>query len=443
MKLQHLTFNQWEANHDPDHEDKWCRELYPFHVFRYIDFDENKIGNEQIIDFNWILYYATIQKIELQEHGTYRATFDFSTYPLSKSQSWKRRNWNLTFQIIYSQQFDFITVFTKKKDPSKEYVVKFMNGDFEKISEKRSLPISELLFRTLLLHISEENYPEGQHYKLFTLDVNGIRELPEHTQFKSTRLKFAPFYSVDRDLWICYAFTEEKAHRIAFYNANQCKSMIVVFCNPTFTRHHRCQYENTKILSLYEYTSLLSKEVRIKYEKQIRFLQNHLRNLQQLDDKKLLEEIKNPLKEQYEIMKSDLMEALSVLKIIPQDDLGFFHSLASVNLINAFLSQKRKLKLLTAKEANLFRNMYHFKSYLGDILTRRIEDKNFSAPIYIQGDFVIVEMLNFQFSFHSVPKNSTLNTYETSSHNKEIIWRGKKLQPIAPLILYYSRALRQ
>jgi len=49
MKVKNLTSEQWKLNHDPDHDDKWCRELYPFHVFEKIDFDSTKVGKEQRI----------------------------------------------------------------------------------------------------------------------------------------------------------------------------------------------------------------------------------------------------------------------------------------------------------------------------------------------------------------------------------------------------------
>lgn len=123
--------------------------------------------------------------------------------------------------------------------------------------------------------------------------------------------------------------------------------------------------------------------------------------------------------------------------------LDFFHSLTAVNLINAFLSQQRKNKSLNTKETNLFRIMYYFKTYLSEILSLRIEEKNFSIPFFIKDDLIIVELFGFQFSFHNIPYNDTLIKYKTSLNNKEIIWCGKRLQPISPLLLYYSRDIRK
>lgn len=443
MKIKNLTSEQWKLNHEPDHDDKWCRELYPFHVFEKIDFDSTKVGKEQRIKFNQISYYAEIINIELQPNERYKSTFELSTVPTSKRSKWKYRSWNTTFQIVYSQDFDFITVFTKKKDPSKDYVVRFMKGNYQKITDSKSLPISELLLRTLILHLAEENYPNGENNRKYKTGPEGLINLTEHKQFKRKKSEFAPIYSQDRDLWICYSFTEEKAHRIAYHIANQTKELIVVFCNPTYTRHHRCTYVNTSVLSLFEFANLISPEVRKDYESQIRFLQNHLNEQDKIDAESLLNEIEYPTESEYPINKSELMEALGIIKIIPTDDTDLFHSLACVNLINAFLSRERKKKSLGSKERNLFRNMYYFKTYLQKVLTDRIGKQNYSAPIYIERDLILVEINGFQFSFHNVPMNDVLKEYERSIHNKEIIWNKKRLQPLAPLLLKYSRLLKQ
>ena len=87
MKLQNVSFEQWEVNHSADHDDKWCRELYPFHVFKRIEFCQDRIHVEQKIEFNNIVYYVSIKKIELQENGRYRTTIEMTTYPKSATQS--------------------------------------------------------------------------------------------------------------------------------------------------------------------------------------------------------------------------------------------------------------------------------------------------------------------------------------------------------------------
>lgn len=443
MKLKNLHFDQWLDNHSSDHDDKWCRELYPFHVFGQVNFDQSTINEEQKFYFNGMSYYVIIKKIDLQNNGRNKASFGISTVPKNKTQEWKQRRWNTEFQIVYSQHFDFITVFTRKEDPSKDYVVRFMKGNFEKINNEKSIPISELLIKTLILHILEDAFPGGIHNQKFEFLKKGINDKPEHPQFPRKKInQFSPIYSIERNLWIYYSFTEEKAHRIAFHNSNQCDELIVIYCNPTYTRHHRCNYEGVKIISIYQLSEIVSPLFRKKYEKQIRFLQNHLNLSEKVDIKTLLSEINEPKKVQYEIEKSDLMEAFATMKIIPNSDADFFHSLCCINLINSYLSIQRQNKQQPGKDNKLFRNMYSFKTYLGDILTERIKNKNFSLPICIDKNLIIVEIYNFQFSFHNVPLNQTLQEFANCVENRPIMWSGKRLQPIAPLLLKYSRAKR-
>jgi hypothetical protein len=444
MKLKNLNFDQWLKNHSLDHNDKWCRELYPFHVFRLINFENKLINIEQKLEFNSISYFVTITKIEPQDNGRYRTTFDISTFPKSKKHEWKQRKWNTTFQIVYSQKFDFITIFAKKEDPSKDYVVRFMKENFEKINSEKSIPVSELLIRTLILHILEEAFPGGKHNQEYEFTKEGVNARAEHPQFPRKKSNyFTPIYSIDRDLWICYSFTEEKAHRLAFYNANQCQRLLVIYCNPTYTMHHRCTYEGTEVISIYELSEKASSEVRNKYEKQIRFLQNHLNLPEIINVDELLNEINKPKQEEYEIQKSDLMEAFGTLKILPKSEKDLFHSICCINLINAYLSRRRKGTPILDKDAKLLKNMYSFKSYLCDILTERINAEIISDRIYIETGLIMIEVNGFQFSFHNIPLNETLENFSRSIDNKKIEWSGKRLQPIAPLLLKYSRGIRQ
>lgn len=443
MRIKNVTSEQWKFNHDPTHEDKWCRELYPFHVFSKIDFDTTRIEQEQKVIFNHVEYNIKVKKIELQPNLRYKATFELSTVTGSKYRSWKYRSWNTIFQLVYSEELNFITVFTRKKDPSKDLVVRFMQGNFQKIYDSKSLPISELLFRTLILHLAEDSFPCGENNKKFKTGPSGVIDLPEHPQFKRKESEFAPIYSKGRELWICYSFTEEQAHRIAYHIGNQAKKLIIVFCNPSYTRHHRCKFKNTSVVSLFEFADWVSPATRINYENQIKLLQNHLEIQEEYDAEILRDDIYNPKKPEYPIEKSDIMEAMGIMKIIPSDNSDFFHSLTCFNLINAYLSRERKKKTLKTKEKNLFKDMYYFKTYLQRILVNRIEKGNFTAPIYIEGDLIIIEIFDFQISFHNIPMNDILEQYEQSEHNKEIIWNEIKLQPIAPLLLKYSRILKR
>lgn len=431
MKLNSLNFETWCKNHSSDHEAKWYRELYPFHIFQKIDFDDRQIKTEQIINLNGVQYTIVILTIESQENGRIKTTFDLKTNAKSNYFAWNTREWDNTFQIVYSREGYFITVFSKKEDPSKEIISKFLKGNFTKISLERSLPISVFLLKSLILNIAEEIYPNGDHYKSYDLVKNGLSDLPTQKFAKQLWDSFSPIYSVKRDLWICYSFNEDKAHRIALINANQCEKIIVVYSQPTITKHHRCKLPNSSVLSLQEFSSLMKPELYSNFERQISFIQNHLR-VEMLQDK---EELKNLIdrehKSDYPIRKSSINESLSLIKLTPRSKNDVFQILCSFNLLNAWLKS-------SVIEKNK-RELYSFKSYLTPFLECLIDLKITGVSVYIENNFALVEIDEFQFSFHNISVSDNIENYKKSTLNEQIIWKGKKLQPIAELLFEYSK----
>lgn len=441
MRLSGLNFHTWCKQHSADHNDTWYRELYPYNIFDQIDFSQNLIDVQQSIEHNRANYYAKITSIEPQENGRYKATFELLTGPKSKTQSWKEHSWNTAFQIIYSDNYWFITVFAKR-DPLKDYVSRFKKGNFEKININKSLPLSDLLFRTLVLSIAEEKFPSGEYDKPFDYLSEGVRITEEHPQFLRKPKPFTPLLSLKRDIWVVVSFTEEKAHRLAYHISNQCHTLYVIFCNPTYTKHHRCKHSSCHVLSLHEFSNILTDTVRLKYEPQTRFLQNHLNTLESADPKKLLAEIANPSLEEYEVQKSDLMEALSIAKMIPTTKEDIFHYLAAMNVINAWLSRNRKNKATDPQLDKLFKDMYFFKTYVSNLITDLIINPKPFAKLFVDKELSLIEIDSFQFSFHNIPKNETIFQFQKSLENREIVWRKKRLQPIAPLLLKYARAIK-
>lgn len=252
--------------------------------------------------------------------------------------------------------------------------------------------------------------------------------------------RFSPIYSKGRDLWVCHSFEEEKAHRIGIINGNQSKELYVVYVNPSYIRHHRCNIENVFIVSLFEFAFKNSRKIFGSYDKQIRFIQNHLNLQEDYSLETLLREIKSPSSTEYEIYKSELMEALGIMKIQPQNEKDLFHYLTSMNLLNAWINNKRVGKN-TNKE--LFRDMYSFKSYLSQTISFLLLNNSYGAKIFIQHNFILIELNSFQFSFHNIPLNETLKNYMDSEKNEYIKWKGNKLQPISPLLFRYSKELNK
>lgn len=441
MNLTNCDFETWALNHSIEHKDRIYRELYPYKVFQRIDFSNEKQKEEQVIDFNNVKYFAEIQKIELQENNRYRTTFELNTEPKSSRQKWLKRSWNEKFQIVYTEDFKFITVFTKKEDSSKDYLKRFFKGNFDKIIANKSIPISDLLFRTLVFTLSEDLFGDGNHYKDFPYLSKGIIELEEHPQFKrKKRNYFAPIYSKNRDIWVCHSFNEEKAHRIGFYNANQAKKLFVVYCNPTYTKHHRCKYENVKVVSIFEFVFMNSKKLYGIYDRQIGLLQNHLNTEEKYSVSELVEEINSPKSNMYEIYKSELMEALGIMKIKPENNVDLFHYMSAMNLLNAWINRNKRKK---DKKERLYRDMYYFKSYLSNTITHLLEKHSLGAKIYLEPDLATVEMADYQFSFHHLPMTEVMTEYLQSEKNIKIEWKGKRLQPIASLIFRYAKELNK
>lgn len=439
MRIKNCHFEKWSENHSDIHKDRKFRQLYPFAIFSQINFDKLNIGIEQIIQFNDLEYKCLISKIENTESNRLRATFTLVSNPKSNTQSWKKRFWDETFQIIYSKNYDFITVFTKKEDPSKDYIKRFYKGNFKKITKNRSIPLSDLLFKTLITTLSEDLFGKGDYYKEYKLLKNGYRKLENiNKEFKiKPNNFFSPIYSNARKLWVCHSFNEEKAHRIAFYNANQCNELYVVYCNPTYTRHHRCKYSNVHIVSIYEFVLINSEEITMNNFKQIRFLQNHLNEQKEYSNNELINEINDPKSENYEIYKSELMEALAIMKITPNSNYQLFYYLSAMNLLNAWIEEKKK-----EKKEKLFSNMYFFKTYLSKTLENLISGNNFGAKIYLKPEIVIIELNNFQFSFHHIKMSKKLNDFMNSKLNIKIDWKRKRLKPISSLLFRYSQQFK-
>ena len=68
--------------------------------------------------------------------------------------------------------------------------------------------------------------------------------------------------------------------------------------------------------------------------------------------------------------------------------------------------------------------------------------QNTSIQVYVAGELVMIKIRGFEFSFHNVPKNDIMKTYESSNLNTEIIWSQKRLQPIAILLFQLAKLER-
>jgi hypothetical protein len=159
---------------------------------------------------------------------------------------------------------------------------------------------------------------------------------------------------------------------------------------------------------------------------------------EEYSEESLINEINHPKLENYEIFKSELMEAFGIMKITPTNNIDLFHYLSAMNLINSWVNQNKKKK---SEAEKLFRDMYFFKTYLGNAVSEIIKNEKLDSRIYLENNLIIIEINDFQFSFHHVPLTEFLNNYLLSKENVEIKWSGKRLQPIASLIFRYTREI--
>lgn len=435
MRLINCNFDTWRKNHEDTHKDIIFRAIHPYPIISQINFDDGLIGKDQLIQTEFGYNIAQILNIELQANGRYRATFNITTNPKSNKAKWEHKQWDERFQIIYEKDFTFVTLFTKNEDSSKQCLKNFYREEFTKIEKYKSRQISNLLLKSLVIEMSDKLIGNGIIEKEFENLVPGIRNIKIPKSFREGALKkrkIFPTYSQERDLWVFVTYSEERAHMLAYFNCMQCQKLIIVYSNPTFTKHFRCKVENVYIFSLFEFQHRITKSIYGYYYEQITYLQNHMNITEKVDLNELEEEIENPKKGEYEISKSELQEAFSIMKTVPNNNNEFFLYLSAMNLLNSWSTRVKKQK----NELNLFGNMHYFKGYISDSITYLITKHSdlFNSKIYFEKTLMMVEINDFIFSFHHIPLNRVIEDYTNSERNNKIIWKEKKLQPIAPLI---------
>ena len=88
--------------------------------------------------------------------------------------------------------------------------------------------------------------------------------------------------------------------------------------------------------------------------------------------------ILNSENNEYEIYKSELMEAFAIMKILPNSGNDWLYYLSAMNLINAWIGRNRKLN-----RGKLFGNLYFFKTYICEALSHVIKSGLFKSDIYL------------------------------------------------------------
>ena len=444
MRIMNINFDTWCQNHSSDHDAKWCRLIYPWDAFSLIDYGKHNIGLKQLIRSNGLEYSALISKYYLGKNGRPNFLIDLELNAKSKSTLWKNIPWNTRFHLVASNSGHFITLFTEKRDPAKALLGAFMGCNFSRIEAQRCIMYSNLLFQTLVTYRAEELFGDQCNPSPFDWVRDGVRNLTPHRQFRPQPRSMLPLWADKRVLWVDARWSEEKAHRLAIYSANQCEELIVVYCHPTFSRHHRCSYPKTKVISLLAFVSDDYNGRKSQYNRQARFLLNNLQTLQ-IESKKKTKKIrdirsdiltsKNALK--LDIPISLLREAKSGLEIEVDtvDSAAYFFSCA--NLLNATLSGRYGIGTIPS---NLKKAVYYFKKRVGIVVGSIIDNPIHGVKIYFDHQLMYVSIDGIQFSFHAIPRTEKIRRFINSNANESQKWSGIRLQPISSLVLDWGRA---
>tara|TARA_Y100000814_G_C12347502_1_gene406036 strand:+ start:729 stop:2108 length:1380 start_codon:yes stop_codon:yes gene_type:complete len=447
MQHSEISFETWLANHSEDHEAKWCRELYPWEVFNSLNYDISAVSLRQNIRINEYSYIVTIKQRTIGKYGRLNFLIHLQTgYQDTNKQAWEIRKWDDLFHLVMTTSGKFITLYSDQKDPSKVLLRLFLNTNggtnaiakrLAKIQNIRSLNISNLLFDSLISYSSYDAYPNLNQWDKFLISDQ------DDTVSDLTSETYIPFLSNNRELWVICSFSEEKAHRLALSIRKQARKIIIVYIQPTFTRHHRCIDEAVSIVSISQFLRMLSPSIHRRYINQARFLINHLRlrekNLfDKSDSDTLIQDIQKQ-KEFIPIYTSDLRVAKSGLSNIVVSTGDTAYVLACANLINAAMNKNLNAYKGTVK---LSKEVYNFKSILCEAIENIIKFKPANVSIYIEETGLIyINILGVQFSFHNIPITPTLQKYILSKKNQIQEWSGIRLQPISPLVLDWAEAI--
>ncbi|GAA4828601.1 hypothetical protein [Algivirga pacifica] len=120
------------------------------------------------------------------------------------------------------------------------------------------------------------------------------------------------------------------------------------------------------------------------------------------------------------------------MKVETRKDLLFF--LAATNYLNAWVKQEgqKEYKSLIYKQ---------LKRRVSQVFTSLIcHPLNKVRLYYEEGKMncAYIEVEGWLFSFHRIPVNSRILCYAKSEKNQKLLWKGKRLQPIAATLLEWN-----
>lgn len=439
-----ICFETWCRNHDDTHHAKWYRELYPWRVFSLTDYSLEVIGKEQVIEDQGMQYHVTVLDRSTTDKGRVLYCVRLATVAPSKKKQWTVRSWSSDFQLVTSADSHFITLYTVENDPSKVLIRDFVSRRFASVEQSRSMGTSTLLFRTLVGRIAEEVFSPLDYRKEYAYLPEGARNLPVHEYFVPMPMPTTPFFSKGRDLWLSCAFDEEKAHKYALYNSAQCKHHIVVYCRPTFTKHHRCSFPGTEIESLMTFLFRGQAHTQNLYHDHVRLLVSNLNSAKLAPEDRSAPELEHVLlegsSEEMEIVKSDVYEARAAVDIPVRCTREAAYVLACANLLEALLDRARKGR--TPGNMSIPQEAAAFKKSLVQLAREAVEGRVRGVQACIgRGGELVFFIGRLQFWFHDVRIPWRLRMDIVNSQSSTPFWNGVSMHAMASLVLKWARAV--
>ncbi|MBO6940948.1 MAG: hypothetical protein JJ863_38595 [Deltaproteobacteria bacterium] len=417
--IRGLSFDTWLANHAEDHGARWCRELYPWEAFAVVDYGDASLGRTQVTGRYEL---QVLDKSPGKKAGRTEFRVHLRTRARSKGARWRHGDWDDRFVVVAANDGFFITLFTESADPHRNSLIDFMEGRFEHLTRARSLPLSGLLFRTLVAELAE---PLGPFDGL--VPSNG---------------GFPPFRARGNELWVMHGFTEEKAHRTALKNEGRPERLVVPYCQPTLSKHHRARNAGTWVPSLLELAAGGNAQAGRRYLPQIRFLTNHLHLTENQaaggDDLRSAREALAAARGPMAIQTSELREARAAIGMTVSTRGEAAYALAAANLLNAASNARAGVYSGSQK---IPKAMYRFKEQVARWIEGLVAQSVEGVEVFVdRGGLVYARVDQVQFSFHAIPRTPALKEYAASERNVPQEWAGRRLQAIAPAVLRWGRA---
>jgi hypothetical protein len=118
MKIHSVSFEAWLGGHPPEHDDRLCREVYPWAVFERLDYTKRMRNRVQETGLGSERFFATV--IDCKPGRENRLIFKIRLEtPRDENPKWWNGVWSDLFHLIVEPDGRFVTLYTKKDDPSK------------------------------------------------------------------------------------------------------------------------------------------------------------------------------------------------------------------------------------------------------------------------------------------------------------------------------------